>query len=687
MSEFFLELFSEEIPPKLQINARRNLHETLKKFFEENEILIKGKLNVYSTPNRLIAYIDKITKQISKKSEEIRGPNVNSPDKALEGFLRSNNIKKKQIFIKKTEKGEFYFYKKPSQKINTASLLKENLPNILTKITWNKSMKWGSHNFFWGRPLKSILSIFDGKKLDFNFNHLKSSNITFIDKELEEKIKVFNSFKSYSSFFKSQGILIDQEKRKLFISNEILKISKAKKIKIILKKELLEEITNIVEKPKILFCEFDKKYLSIPKEILIITMQSHQKYFPTFDNKDNLTNNFIVVADKKDTKGLIKLGNERVIEARLNDAEFFWKKNRSQNLVKQVSKLKNINYFKGLGTYFDKVQRIRKLCGIISDEMLISKEKIEIASSICKVDLMSDLVGEFPELQGIMGGYFAEAQGFDKEISLAVSEHYLPIGMDSMIPRKPYSVALSISDKLDSLVGFFGVNLKPSSSKDPYALRRMAISLVRLIIENNSTLKLKDLINYSSMLYKDQGFEFDIKILQKDLSEFILERLKNYLRDKQVRNDIIESSIQISNVDEIFKIYKKSVALNKNIKKDFGQAVISIYKRSSKILYSEKENSLEILGSADPGLFKNDFEKNLYKRIHEIRKYFSSIGKTENYEESLITLSLAKNEIDAFFDNVIVNDNDPSIKKNRLELLKMLCKSFENYFNFSKIEA
>ena len=406
MSEFFLELFSEEIPPKLQINARKNLHETLKKFFEENEILIKGKLNVYSTPNRLIVYIDKITKQVSKKSEEIRGPNVNSADKALEGFLRSNNINKSEVFKKKTQKGEFYFYKKPSQKINTASLLREHLPNILTKITWNKSMKWGNHNFFWGRPLKSILSIFDGKKLDFNFYHLKSSNITFIDKELEEKIKVFNSFKSYSSFFKSKGILIDQEKRKLFISNEILKISKIKKIKINLKKELLEEITNIVEKPKILFCEFDKKYLSIPKEILIITMQSHQKYFPTFDNKDNLTNNLIVVADNKDSKGLIKLGNERVIEARLNEAEFFWKKNRSQNLVKQVSKLKNINYFKGLGSYFDKVQRIRKLCGIISDEMLISKEKIEIASSICKVDLMSDLVGEFPELLGIMGRIF-----------------------------------------------------------------------------------------------------------------------------------------------------------------------------------------------------------------------------------------------------------------------------------------
>ena len=687
MAEFFLELFSEEIPSKLQVNARKSLLENFKLFFEENEIHIKGKLNVFSTPNRLIVHIDKITKQISKKTEEIRGPNIKSPDKALEGFLRSNNLEKKEIYKKSTEKGEFYYYQKPSQRINTADLIKENLPKILSKISWNKSMKWGDHNLFWGRPLKSILSIFEGKKLDFNFNHLKSSNTTFIDKELEEKTKSFSSFKSYNLFFKSLGILIDQEKRKLFISNEIIKLSNKKKLKINLKQKLLEEITNIVEKPKILFCEFDKKYLMIPKEILIITMQGHQKYFPTFDNKENLTNNFIVVADKKDIKGFVKLGNERVIEARLNDAEFFWKKNRSQNLVKQVSKLKNINYFKGLGTYFDKVQRIRKLCGIISDEMLISKEKIEIASSICKVDLMSDLVGEFPELQGIMGGYFAEAQGFDKEISLAVSEHYLPIGMDSIIPKKPYSVALSISDKLDSLVGFFGIKLKPSSSRDPYALRRMAISLVRLIIENNRNLKLRDLINYSCLLYKEQSFEFDSKLLQKDLSEFILERLKNYLKEKQIRHDIIESSKNISNVDEILKIFKKSVALNKNIKRDFVQNVIAIYKRSSNILYSEKENLSEIIGSADPGLFKNDFEKNLYKKINDIRKYFSTIDKSENYEESLRILSLAKSEIDAFFDNVIVNDEDPIIKKNRLELLKMLCKSFENYFNFSKIEA
>jgi len=687
MSEFFLELFSEEIPSKLQVNARKSLLENLNFFFEDNEVFIKGNLNVFSTPNRLIVYVDKIANKISKKSEEIRGPNIKAPDKALEGFVRSNNITKTKVFKKKTDKGEFYFYKKPSQKINTSDLLKENISDILSKISWSKSMKWSDYNLFWGRPLKSILSVFDGKKLDFNFHHLKSSNTTFIDKESEEKTKSFNNFKSYNSYFKSLGILIDQEKRKSFISNELIKLSNKKKLKINLKKELLEEITNIVEKPKILLCEFDKKYLMIPKEILIITMQNHQKYIPTFDKKEDLINNFFVVADTKDPKGFVKLGNERVVEARLSDAEFFWKRNKSQNLVKQISKLKNINYFKGLGSYFDKVQRMRKLCGLISDEMLISKEKIEIAASICKVDLMSDLVGEFPELQGIIGGYFAEAQGFDKEISLAVSEHYFPIGMDSITPKKPYSVALSISDKIDSLVGFFGIKLKPTSSKDPYALRRMAISLVRLIIENNKSFKLRDFINYSCTLYKEQGIEFDTKLLQKDLSEFILERLKNYLKEKQIRNDIIESSTNISNIDEILKVFKKSLALNKNIKKDFSQDVISIYKRSSNILFSEKQNSSDIIGSADPGLFKNDFEKNLYKRIHDIRKYFSSIGKSENYEESLKTLSLAKNEVNEFFDNVVVNDNDPIIKKNRLELLKMLCKSFENYFNFSKIEA
>ncbi len=687
MSEFFLELFSEEIPSRLQINARNELTQIFKKFFDDNEIIVKGKINSYSTPNRLIVHINKISKDVIKKAEEIRGPNINAPEKALEGFLKSNKISKEKVFKKSTEKGIFYFYNKPSQKIKTYDLLKESIASLLLKISWKKSMKWGNHDLYWGRPLKSILALFDKKIIEFKLSHLHSSNKTFTDKDLEDEVKSFNDFKSYIKFFKQKGVTIDQDKREEFIIKEINKATNQKKIYINVNEKLIDEIINIVEKPKILVCEFNKKFLEIPQEILIITMQHHQKYFPTFDSKNKITNNFIVVADCKDKKGLVKLGNQNVVDARLADAEFFWNRNKSQNLVKQVSRLKQINYFKGLGSYFDKIQRVRKLSGIISDELLISKEKIEIASSICKVDLMSDLVGEFPELQGVMGGYFAREQGFDEEISLAVSEHYLPSGIDSKVPKKPYSIALSLSDKIDSLVGFFGINLKPTSSKDPYALRRMAISLLRLIIENQKKIKLRDLINYSINLYKEQNYSFDSKLINEELGDFILDRLKNYLKEKNVRPDIIECSTNSYGIDDLLKIFNKSLNLNKNIKKDFGLDVVAIYKRSANILNSESKSKLEIVGSADPGLFKNDYEKNLYKKIHAIRKYFSSIGRDEDYDESLKTLSSAKIEVNEFFDNVIVNDHEELIKKNRLELLKMLCKSFDNYFNFSKIEA
>ena len=687
MSELFLELFSEEVPAKLQIKAREQLKEILKKFFEENSVKLKNEPKVFSTPNRIAIKIENLPKDILYKASEKKGPSVLAPEKALDGFLKSNNLSKNKIYKKKTDKGEFYFYKIPKKKIKLSDLLKKNFESLLLSISWQKSMKWGENNLYWGRPLKSILAVLDGKKLQFSFKHLLSSNQTFVDKELEEKTKLFNNFTSYLSFFKNSGIIIDHEKRKNFIVSELEKISAKKNLKLNLDSKLLEEITNIVEKPKVLICEFDKKFLEIPKEILIITMQTHQKYIPTFDKKENITNSFFVISDIQDKKGFVKSGNERVVEARLSDAEFFWKKNKSQNLVKQVSKLKNINYFKGLGTYFDKIQRMRKLSALISDELLISKEKMEIASSICKVDLMSDLVGEFPELQGIMGGYFAETQGFDKDVCLAVSEHYLPIGMDTKVPKKPYSMALSLSDKIDSLVGFFGLNLKPSSSKDPYALRRMAISLVRLIIENDKKIKIKDLINYSCALYKEQGFEFDIKKIQIDLGDFILDRIKNYLKEKQIRNDIIESASSSFTIDELLKIYKKSHVLNKSINKEFGQDAVAIYKRSSNILLSEQKNLEKYSGSADPGLFKNDYEKNLYKKIHEIRKYFSSVGREENFEESLVILSSSKSQVNDFFDNVVVNDPDDAIKKNRLELLAMLCKSFDNYFNFSKIEA
>ena len=687
MSEFFLELFSEEIPANLQKNARRSLLQNFKDFFEKKNIKFSKDLS-FSTPNRLLILFDGIKPEIHQKEEEIRGPKTDAPEKALDGFLRSNNFQKKNLYQKENDKGVFYFAKKPPKIIKIYDLLNENIPLILDKASWKKSMKWGDFELYWGRPLKSILAVFNNKNLTFKYHHLQSSNSTFIDKDFEDKTKIFNNFKIYTDYFKKSKVIIDQNKRKKLIETQLAKISKKKNLTVEINNKLLDEVTNLVNKPNILVCKFDEKFLQIPKEILITTMQFHQKYFHTFDSNGNITTNFLVVANNKDNKGFIKSGNERVIEARLNDAQFFWEKNKSNNLVKQISKLKSINYFKGLGTYFDKAQRMRKLGAIISDELLISKDKVELLTSICKVDLLSDIVGEFPELQGIMGGHFAKFQGFDKDISLAISEHYLPVGIDSKTPKKPFSIALALTDKIDTLVGFFGIDHKPTSSKDPYALRRSALGVIRILLENNKEFKLKDLINYSSNLYQEQGFNFSNKTLHKDLINFFIERLKNYMREKNIRPDIIEASINSNGINNVVKVYKKALILNKLINKEIGQTIISCYKRASNILDHELKNQeLELSDNTDPGLFKNDFEKNLYKKIHDLRKYFTSVNKDENYELSLSNLAESKSTLFDFFDNVMVKDSDKAIQKNRLELLQMLCKTFDNYLNFSNIES
>jgi len=325
---------------------------------------------------------------------------------------------------------------------------------------------------------------------------------------------------------------------------------------------------------------------------------------------------------------------------------------------------------------------------MLSDELLISKDKVELSASICKVDLVSELVGEFPELQGIMGGYFAEAQGFDKDVCKAISEQYLPAGLNSKVPKKPYSVALSLADKIDTLVGFFGINQKPTSSKDPFALRRLALGIIKTIIENKKDFKLRDLISYSAGLYLDQGFEFENKSLQTELIGFLMDRLKFYMKEEKIRSDIILASISYLNLDNSVIIFSKAKCLNKYINKPNGIDVVSSYKRASKILESELSyKNLELSNTTDPNIFKTEFEKNLYKKINELRKYFQNINKDEDFEESINSLAESKKVIFDFFDNVIVNEDDITIKKNRLELIQILCKTFDNYVNFSLIDS
>ena len=687
MAELFIELFSEDIPAKLQIDARQKIKNSIDEKLKKKEINFRSSKS-YSTPKRLVFFIEGLPEKIEQKKKIIKGPKVDAPKIALDGFIKSNNLSKSDIYKEKIEKGEFYFAEKKPKIIDVLTEFQAIIPEALQTYSWKKSMRWSTYDLNWGRPLKSIVALFNNKVINFNFFHLKSSNLTSVNETIEEKFKQVDSFKSYLKILKLENIILDQDKREKIILKKMNNICNARKLKSDFNKKLVEEVVNLVERPHLIIGKFDEIYLKVPQEILIVTMQHHQKYFPLFDSNNRLTNSFLIVANLPDKKGYIKAGNQKVIEARLSDAKFFWDKNKNQNLVKLVSRLKNLTFFNHLGTFYDRTQRLRKLAAPISDQLNLSKEKVEISASICKADLVSDLVGEYPELQGVMGKYFALEQGFDEDVSMAISDHYLPIGGNSEVPKKPISIAVSIIDKIDMLVGFFGINEKPTSSKDPFALRRNSIGLLKIIIKNKLNVQLKDLINYSITSYQEQNIKFTNNSITKEVLNFLRERFKNILKDEKIRNDIIEAVGASHTGNDFLILYKKCSIINKNISKNVCKNIIETYKRVSNIIDQELKNKKEeVLGQPESFLFKKVEEKNLYNKINEIRQYFSSTKKHESYDETLKILAEAKPTTDNFFDNVIVNDENLDIKKNRLELLQMFCKTYNNFIDFSKVEG
>ncbi len=683
MSELLIELFSEEMPPKLQINARRQLDKLLRENLSNLNLKFKN-LVVYSTPTRLTAFVSNIPSKIKISTSEVKGPKEGVPDNIIENFAKSKNLNVSNLYKKKLEKGIFYFAKIKARVMNTEDELAKSIPKVLKEISWKKSMKWSDYDLNWGRPLRSILAIFDKKTLKFKYSHIEAVNFTFLEEHGEVTEKKIQDFNEYLKFLKKNDIILSQDERANFISKKIKYICKKKSYKEIIDQSLLLEVNNLVDKPGVIVAKFDKKYLKLPKEIIISTLQSHQRYFTLIDSKDRISNEFIIVTNNKDEKKFIKIGNERVVEARLSDANFFWERDRSFNLIKQINKLKKVTFYENLGSIYQKTQRLRKMAYFISDQLNLNKEKVEIAASVSKSDLVSGTVGEFPELQGVMGKYFALHQGFEEDVSRAISEHYLPTSMSSPVSKKPVSYALSIIDKLDTLVGFFLINEKPTSSKDPFALRRAAIGLLRTVIENNLVIKVYDLIDYSIKIYLEQGVKESNRQVSKELILFLRERMKNILKEKKVRTDIVEASVSSHLNDNFLELYKKTSIMNKFISKDLGKNAVSAYKRASNILQQEDKISKN---GPDAVLFKYEEEKELFDRINSIRKAFTLKEEKKNYEEQLRLLSEAKLSTDKFFDNVKVNDDNKDIKNNRLELLQILCSTFNSFIDFSKLEG
>ena len=686
MSEFILELYSEEIPPNLQINARNDLETKFKSsLIEEN--LKFGSLKAFSSPTRLTIFLKDFSEKIKIPSKEIRGPKVGVMEDVINNFLKAHNSSRKDLMEKQNDKGKFYYIKTKSKEVLTSEVLKKIVVNSIASIKWKKSMRWSDTDLLWGRPLRSILAVYNREILAFSYGHLRASDCTVIEKDLDTKAVKVKTVKDYQKLLLNNNIILNHEEREQKIIKKFESFYKVKNFKNLYDLKLLKEVTNIVEDPQVLLIDFDKKYLELPKEIIISTLQNHQRYFPIIDKKDDITNFFLVVTNKKDTNNLNKNGNKRVVEARLADAKFFWDKDKSKNLIKQIAKLKDVKFYEGLGSVYDKTQRLRKLSGMLADEFNLNKEKAEIAASISKSDLCSDLVNEYPDLQGLLGKYFALSQGFEEDVSNAVSDHYLPLGNNSMTSKKPISYIVAISDKIDTLVGFFGTNVKPTSSKDPFALRRTALGLIRVLVENKINIKLNDLIQYSIKIYDEQGIKLINQNTSKEINNFLLDRLKFFMKEKEIRADIVQAATNSFTLNDINLFYIKSKILNNYLSNQKGNDLISTFKRASNILENEIKNSnINLSNNIDVGLFKNEFEKNLFKKIQDIKKHFSSVINEENYLQTLDVLSEAKKTVYDFFDNVKVNDEDFNIKKNRLELIKMLCKTFNNFIEFSSIE-
>ena len=686
MSDFFLELYSEEIPHGLQINARKQIHELILKELNENNIKFK-EFDIFSTPKRLIVFIENITLNQKIESQEVKGPKVGCNDQALEGFLKSKNALKEDLIQKSTDKGEFYFVKLPAKTLLTSDILRKKLPSILQTINWKKSMRWSDHDCFWGRPLKSILCLLDNQVLDFSFFHINSSNSTYVNGPFEDKEIKIKNFKDYKKNLEKNKIEINHIKRESKINIELEKLLKKNKCSLEINNALVDEVTNLVETPVILKGKFDPEYLVLPDELLNLTMVNHQRYFPMKSEQENkIINSFLFVANNFDNKNLITKGNEKVIDARLSDAKFFWDKNKRQNLVKQVTKLNSIVFYQKLGTLYDKTQRIRQLSSVIADTIGANKEDTEIAGSICKADLVSDLVGEYPELQGTIGRYFALEQGFSQEISNAIQNHYLPLGPSGKVPKEKISIAVAVADKIDTLIGFFGIDEKPTSSKDPFALRRACLGVLRLITENKISLSLKEILNNSKNLYLAQNYQLTNEKVIEDLFQFFIERFKINLKDKGARLDVTNSILENNRSDDFYLIMKNINELSKCLKKSQGQDAISIYKRSKNILDQSNQEE-EFFGNPDNVLFQHPSEDEILIKLNEARDYFTTPSRLRDNEKTITLLSELKPMTDNFFDNVKVNDDNQQVRKNRLELLTLLCKTFEKFTDFSKLDG
>lgn len=685
MSNFLLELMSEEMPATLIENSANDIGKLFCNSFKKNKLTYES-FKVYYGPKRLTFHFINLKNAIDEVI--IKGPNVKSADNAIKGFLRSQDVTIDELDIEKTEKGNYYILKKKNTSSDILVLLKKILETTLAKIPWKKSMRWGNGPLKWVRPLKNILSLYGSTKVDINLFGYSSQNFTLNSNLTSEKKIPIKSFKDYEEKLKKIDIIFDQKEREKIILKETEKIIKKKDLKFVLNQTLINEVVNLVENPNVFLGQFNKKYLKLPKEVLTTSMIKNQKYFPLYNKDNSLSNYFLIVSNIKPNDGGKKIihGNQRVIEARLEDASFFWIKDNKSNFKDKSSELKRIIFHNKLGNMYDKILRLKKISNFLvenikSDSKIFSN--LELSISICKNDLVTEIVREFPTLQGTMGFYYSKHLGLNNIICNAIKEHYKPYGPTDSCPSTEVSKVLALIDKMDTLVGFFLLDLGPTSTKDPYALRRAGLGIIRIMIEGKFSLKLNEFIKRTIQEYSKKILlnTKNIDIYNKKILIFILERFENLLKSQSFDKYLIYKAIEIDhNSVDIHYIDKKCKVIYEFINSVEGNFFLKSFKRVLNILESEYKILKDVEGTKiSTGMFQSKYEQDLFKIFNDNKQ------KYLEYNDLIPSLISLSKPINNFFEKVQINDKNILLKKNRLCLLSNIKNYVIQEIDFSKI--
>ncbi|MBR0944856.1 MULTISPECIES: glycine--tRNA ligase subunit beta [Bradyrhizobium] len=698
MPDLLLELFSEEIPARMQAKAADDLRRMVTDKLVAEGLVYEG-AKAFATPRRLALTVHGIPARQPDLKTERRGPKMGAPDAAVQGFLKATGLNSlDEAKIQRDPKGDFYIalIEKPGR--NAIDVLAEILPVIIRTFPWPKSMRWGARSgkpgsLSWVRPLHAITATFGPETeepdvVKFSVDGIETGQTTYGHRFMAPAAINVRRFEDYEAKLKAAKVILDPQARKDIIFADAKELTFAQGFELVEDQVLLDEVSGLVEWPVVMMGSFEPEYLAIPEEVIRATIRNNQKCFVVRDSKTGkLTNKFVLTANIEAADGgkTIVSGNERVIRPRLSDAKFFYETDLKTKLEHRLPKFEQIVFHEKLGTQAARIKRIERLAAEIAPLVGADVAKATRAAHLAKADLLTEVVGEFPEVQGLMGKYYALAQGEDASVAAACEEHYKPQGPTDRVPTDPISVAVALADKIDTLVGFWAIDEKPTGSKDPYALRRAALGVIRLIADNNLRLSLMKVA--ASALAGLSVKSADAEKLPSDLLAFFADRLKVQLREQGARHDLVDAVFALGGQDDLLMIVRRVEALGKFLESDDGKNLLAGIKRAGNILgIEEKKDKRAFDGAPDAALYGLAEEKALAKAIGEVQAEASAAVAREDFAAAMSAMAKLRPPVDAFFDKVRVNDDDPKVRENRLKLLNEIRSATRAVADFSKIQ-